>query len=137
MKENIMSGKFLPLLAGAAAVLAVPASAGPRLSHEAQLQRALEGRVAGEPVDCVSLRTARNSRIINGTAIVFDAGSTIYVNRPRSGAESLNDWDTQVTHPLSDRLCSIDTVKMVDPVTGHLSGVVFLGDFVPYRRARN
>ena len=126
-----------PLLAGAVAMEAVPAEAGPRRSPEEQLQRELRGRVAGEPVNCVNLRTIRNSRVIDRTALVFDAGGTIYVNRPRGGAESLSSWDTQVVRPFGSQLCSIDTIKMVDPVSGSFRGIVFLGDFVPYRRARN
>ena len=44
------------------------------------------------------------------TAIIYDAGSTIYVNRPHNGADALNRWDTMVTRLPSTRLCSIDTV---------------------------
>ncbi|HEX8366460.1 MAG TPA: hypothetical protein VF603_14360 [Allosphingosinicella sp.] len=136
-----MIRKLLPLLApalaGAVAIAALPAQAGPRRSPEEQLQHELRGRVAGEPVNCVNLRTIRNSRVIERTALVFDAGGTIYVNRPRAGAESLNRWDTQVVRPFGSQLCSIDPVKMVDPVSGFFRGTVFLGDFIPYRRARN
>ena len=41
-----------------------------------------------------------------------------------------------VTRLYTNRLCSIDTVRMVDPSSRMLTGIVFLGDFVPYRRAR-
>ena len=34
----------------------------------------------------------------------------------------------------STQLCNVDTVTMVDRVSGMLTGIVFLGDFVPYRR---
>jgi hypothetical protein len=58
------------------------------LSPEAQLAKALDGRVAGEPVNCLSLRSIRSSRIIDRTAIVYQVGNTLYVNRPRAGADS-------------------------------------------------
>jgi len=133
-----MARKLLSIVAIAAtAALALPAQAEQRRSPEQLLERALEGRVAGEPVSCVNLRTVRNSRIIDGTAILFDAGSTIYVNRPRSGAESLDRDDTQVVRSFTGQLCSIDTIRMVDPTSGIFRGSVFLGEFVPYRRARN
>ena len=32
------------------------------------------------------------------------------------------------------QLCNVDTVTMVDRVSGMLTGIVFLGDFIPYRR---
>ncbi len=133
-----MARKLLSLVAiTAGVVVALPAQADQRRSPEQQLERALEGRVAGEPVNCVNLRTVRNSRIIDRTAILFDAGGTIYVNRPRSGAESLDRDDTQVVRSFSNQLCSIDTIRMVDPVSGTFRGSVFLGEFVPYRRVRN
>lgn len=131
-----MTRKITALLLGTVAVLAAPAQAQ-RHSPEAQLARALEGRVAGAPVDCINLRQVRSSRVINDTAILYDAGGTIYVNRPRSGADSLNQWDTQVQRPFNNRLCSVDTVRMVDLQSGFMTGIVFLGDFVPYRRVRN
>jgi hypothetical protein len=127
--------KTLLTLAAAAAVIA-PAQAGTPDPDkgERELARALEGRVAGEPVGCIDLHRVRSSRIINRTAIVYDAGGTLYVNRPRSGARSLKDWDVMVTRPFGSRLCRVDTVQMVSPGSHMLSGLVFLGDFVPYKR---
>jgi hypothetical protein len=103
-------------------------------SPQDQLARALQGRVAGAPVDCISLHSVRSSRIIPNTAIIYDAGGVLYVNRPRNGVDSLNRFDTMVTRLNSDRLCSIDTVTMVDQGSHMMTGIVFLGEFVPYRR---
>ena len=128
--------KLLPLVAGSL-LLGGAAIAATPVDREAQLAEALDGRVAGEPVDCIDLHRIRNTRIINDTAILYDAGRTIYVNRPRAGADSLDRWDTIVTRLHSPRLCSIDTVQMIDPNSRILSGIVFLGEFVPYRRPRN
>lgn len=132
-----MTRKLLPILIGAVAIAAFPAQARERLSPEAELARALEGRVAGEPVDCVNLRTVRSSRVIRGIALLYDAGNVIYVNRPRAGADALNDWTAQVSRPFNNRLCSIDPVQLIDPFTGSFHGTVFLDEFVPYRRVRN
>ncbi len=131
-----MSKLFPLLLLSAATLAAAPASAGPRVDPETRLAQALEGRVAGEPVDCVNLSWVRSSRIIDDTAILFEAGGTIYVNRPRAGRESLDSWDTLVTRTHSSRLCSIDTVQLYDSAARMQTGTVFLGEFVPYRRPR-
>lgn len=120
----------------AAAFVVAPAAAE-RLSPEAELARAVEGRVAGEPVDCIDLNRVRNSRVIPGTAIIWDAGSVVYVNRPDSGADALNRWDAMLTRTPTGRLCSVDTVTMVDTPTHMMTGIVFLGEFVPYRRTRD
>ena len=130
--RKLLSFTALALLAAGTA-----AQAREPVDREAELARALRGRVAGEPVDCIDLYRVRQSRVITDTAILYDAGSIIYVNRPRNGAEELNQWDTLVTRTPSTRLCSIDTVDVVDLTTRALTGVVFLGEFVPYRRVRD
>ncbi|HEV2817082.1 MAG TPA: hypothetical protein VGW40_07675 [Allosphingosinicella sp.] len=125
--------KLLPLIA-ASMLIGGAASAKP-VDHEAELARRLAGRVAGDPVQCIDLHRVRSSQIINDTAIIYDAGSVIYVNRPDNGADSLNRNDTMVTRLYTTQLCNIDTVQMVDRVSGTMTGIVFLGDFIPYRRA--
>jgi hypothetical protein len=126
--------KTLILAAGALVTAAVPAQAESQRNGEAELARALEGRVPGKPVDCVRLNQVRSSRIIDGTAILYEEGGTIYVNRPRRGAESLSNWDTLVTKTFGSELCSIDVVRLYD-LSAHMErGAVFLGEFVPYRR---
>jgi hypothetical protein len=127
---------LVTLLAGTL-LLATSASAAPRLSPEARLAKALEGRVAGEPVNCISLGRVRSSRIIDDTAILYEAGSTIYVNRPRAGRESLDRWDTLVTKLFTSQLCSTDVVHLYDTSSRIQTGVVFLGEFVPYERVRS
>ena len=128
--------KLIPLIAASLVVGGAAAQARPR-GGEAQLARALEGRVAGEPVDCIDLVRVRSSRVIPGVAIIYDAGGVIYVNRPRSGADQLNHFDTLVTRTPSSRLCSVDVVHTMDLTTDTYTGSVFLDEFVPYRRARN
>ena len=128
--------KLLPLLAGSLALIAGSAQAKPA-DHEAELARTISGRVAGRPVDCIDLHQVRGSHIIPGVAIVYDAGSTIYVNRPRAGAETMNQWDVMVNRLFSNQLCSVDTVQLMDQGSHMYSGTVFLGEFVPYRRAES
>jgi hypothetical protein len=126
-----------PLLALAAlAVLASPTSADARrLSGEAELARETEGRVAGEPVECIDARRFSSSRIIEGTAIVYEApGGTLWVNVPRGGGRLLSDWDVLVTRQHSTRLCRGDLVRLFDRASLTQTGSVLLGDFVPYRR---
>ena len=127
--------KLITFLAGTL-MLGGIAQAKPQ-DREEELARAIQGRVAEAPVQCIDLHRVRSSRIINGTAIVYDAGSVIYVNRPENGADQLNQWDTMVTRTPTTRLCSVDTVTMIDRASQNFTGVVFLGDFVPYRRVRN
>ena len=126
--------KLITLLAGTLMLGGVAQAKRP--DPEAALANALRDRVAGEPVQCIDLHRIHGSRIIDGTAILYDAGSVIYVNRPTNGAEELTQWDTMVTRTSTSQLCNVDTVTMVDRGSQTFSGIVFLGDFVPYRRVR-
>jgi hypothetical protein len=126
--------KLLPLIAGALLFGATSASARPGESGEAELARALAGRAAGAPVSCIDLHRVTSSRIIPHTAIVYEVGGTLYVNRPVNGAEQLSHFDTMVTRLPTTRLCNVDTVTLVDQGSRSFTGVVFLGEFVPYRR---
>ncbi len=126
---------LIPALLAAAAIAAAPAAtAREKLAPEDQLAKLLEGRVAGEPQDCISLSTARSSQIIEKTAIVYKVGSTYWVNRPKGGAESLDDDDILVTKTTGSQLCSIDAVELRDRTSHMYAGFVSLGQFVPYKR---
>ena len=128
---------FSKLLLGGILLASLPIGAGakPRLEPEAELAQSLVGRVAGEPVDCLNLRDIRSSKIIDRTAILYEArGGTIYVNRPRAGQETLDNWDILVTRTPMNRLCSIDVVHLYDTGARMQTGAVFLGEFVPYRK---
>ena len=110
------------------------AAAAPNEPGEAKLARALQDRTAGKPLDCLTLRYAQSSTVIEGTAIVFESAGTLYVNRPASGAESLSDLRTLFTRSLTGELCRGEPVGMVDTSTGNETGGIILGQFVPYRK---
>ena len=132
--------RFLNLLPALALIgAAVPAVAATRVSEsgEAKLAKALEGRTPGKPVDCISLNRARSSQIYEGTAIVYQDGSTLYVNRPSTGAESLRRDDILVSKTYTDQLCRIDTIRLLDQGSRFERGFVGLGQFVPYTKPKS
>jgi hypothetical protein len=129
--KSVMLRTMTALLVAAAAI-ATPALARSRDNPDVQLQKLLDGRVAGKPTDCIMLRNVISSQIIDKTAIVYRVGSTLYVNQPRSGADSLERDDVLLTKTFSSDLCSTDTVQLLDWGTHFPRGFVFLGKFVPY-----
>ncbi|MCP3733093.1 hypothetical protein M9978_22050 [Sphingomonas sp. MG17] len=128
------------LTAASLAVLALPGAAmagdKPDPKGEAQLEKMLEGRVAGKPVKCLTNHTLQNATVIDRTAIVYRVGSKLYVNRPTSGADRLDDDDILVTTLYGSQLCNIDKIDLVDRGSRMWSGFVLLGEFVPYERVR-
>ncbi|MDO9370690.1 MAG: hypothetical protein Q7T68_19170 [Sphingopyxis sp.] len=130
--------RLIPTLFIAAALAAVPAasSAREKLAPEDQLAKLLEGRVAGQPQDCLPLTSLGSSQVIDKTAIVYRSGGTLWVNRPDGGAASLDDDDVLVLKTSGSQLCSIDTIELHDRSSHMYSGFVSLGKFVPYRRVK-
>lgn len=118
----------LPLVLAAPAVAATVAPSG-----EAELARMVEGRVAGEPVDCISGSAADGMQIVDGTALVFKRGRTLYVNRP-DGARTLDEWDLPVIHQFGSQLCRQDRIELRDRHSGIPGPSIFLTKFVPYVR---
>ena len=117
-------------------VFTAPASALARDMPEVQLNKLLAGRVAGKPTNCIPLNNTQSSTIIDRTAVVYRVGGRLYVNVPRSGAESLDDNDILVTRTIGSQLCSIDTVNLIDRNSRFQRGFLILGQFVPYDRPK-
>lgn len=118
------------LVAGGAAV-----SAKPKLTPEQRLDKLLEGRTAGKPVSCISQSDTRDLEVLDGVALVYRSGTTLYINKPRN-PEDLDSDDILVIRPSGSQLCRLDMVHTVDR-TGHFTtGFINLGDFVPYRRTQ-
>ena len=123
-----------PLLAAALVATAAAPAVARNDDPATQLAKLTAGRVAGKPVDCISLPQTGSSRIIDSTAIVYTVGSTLYVNRPE-GAKSLRSDDILFTKTSTSDLCRLDTVKLLDSGDRMMRGFVSLNEFVPYKRA--
>lgn len=126
--------KLIPAsLAVASLAVALPASAAHE-SGEAKLAKLLDGRVAGEPVECLSQFRNRNLEIVDRTALVFKDGDTYYVNRP-AGANFMHWSDVPVFKIYGAQMCSKDLVQLRDSSTLMPGATMVLDKFVPYKRA--
>lgn len=136
---------ILPLVAAAGLVSAIAvtpsfaeepskqAEAEAVTEGEAELAKILEGRVAGEPVKCLTRAQRRNLRIVDETAMVFRSGRTFYVNRTNS-PRFLNDWDYPVFSQFGSSLCRLDRVEMRSRSGNFPGPVLTLSDFIPYTK---
>lgn len=118
------------------AACAAPALAGAASERgEARLAAAIEGHVAGPPVNCINTRHVTSTEIIDGAAIIYRTShGRFYVNRPDAGQRSLQRGDVLVTRTTSPELCSVDVVRLYDSGARMETGSIFLGSFVPYTR---
>ena len=128
--------KYLGSILAGIALAATPAMVSaqtPAEKGEARLAKMLEGRVAGDPVSCISALRGNRLNVIDHVGLVYDAGGTIYVARA-SDPRSLSRHDVVVVDRFGSQLCKQDVVRTIDRYNGHTTGAVFLSDFVPYTR---
>lgn len=132
--------KFSALAAASAALalLAAPSTAQEAPAEltkgEAKLEQMLEGRVAGEPRQCIRMFGSDDLTTIHGTALVAKRGDTIWVNRT-AHPRSLNVNDLLVIRKFSgSQLCRLDQITTANRTGNFFNGVIFLEEFVPYRR---
>lgn len=101
---------------------------------EQRLAEMLEGRVAGEPQNCIRVRLNDQMTVIDETAYVYGRGRTIYVQRTQN-PEDIDSNDALVSRRFgANQVCRQDVVTTIDPVLGFFTGAVFFVDFVPYTR---
>ena len=104
---------------------------------EERLARMLEGRVAGEPQNCIRHRLNERLTVIDDTAYVYGRGRTIYVQRTTS-PEDIDSRDTLVSRRFnSSQVCRQDVVTTIDSFNGFFTGAVFFEEFVPYTRVED
>ena len=132
--------KRLVLTAAAIGALAAPVAAQAEdpvapTRGEAKLAKMLEGRVAGEPERCIRTFGSKSLTQIDDTALVYKDGDTVWVNYT-SSPDSIDDGDYLVIKKFdATSLCRTDQITTYSRTGNFFSGVIFLDDFVPYRKA--
>ncbi len=108
------------------------------IEGEKRLARMLEGRVKGEPQNCIRALPTQQMVAIDKTAYVYGRGNTIYVQRT-TRPRQIDNRDTLVIQRFGGgtQLCRQDLATTVDPVTQIFTGAVMFEDFVPYTRVED
>jgi hypothetical protein len=101
--------------------------------NEARLAEMLKGRTAGEPVSCIPQFQSSQIEVIEGVALVYGWGKTLYVAKPDH--PNAMQWDDiMVIKRTGSQLCNTDIIRTVDRMSGFTTGVIFLSKFVPYKK---
>ena len=123
---------LVPLMLAACAGGSEP----PRLTEKqaARLEAALEGKVAGEPVSCVSRYPGASLTAVSESVLLYRvSGRLIYRNDLIGSCTGLGRGDTLIIKPTGSQSCRGDIARSADLVTGSVTGGCALGSFTPYR----
>ena len=112
----------------------------PARSPEAQakLDKWLGGRVAGQGRNCLPADKANSPIGIDDHTMLFRDGPRIWRNELKAGQNcgDLGARRALMATNRSMRLCSSDTVHIIDLNDGSGVGGCMLGEFVPYTKAK-
>jgi hypothetical protein len=136
MRHLILSAVALATLS---ACSASTAEQGQRsLKAQQELDRYLQGKVAGAPQSCLPNYRANDMTVIDERTILFREGSRVWRNDIPGGCTGLGRPGTAlVTRQFGGSgLCRGEIAQVVDTVTGTFVGSCSLGDFVPFTGPR-
>jgi hypothetical protein len=102
----------------------------------AVLAKMLNGRTAGEPVDCIDIRKVQSIKFLNQSVVFVIKPSLTFVNSPPGGCGKAEVGLTPVTNPDNVRICNGNPIGLVDLDSGIQKGGCMLGQFVPYTKAK-
>ena len=113
-----------------APLLLLTVAAGNR--DAASVEKALAGKVAGEPKDCLNRFESAQMSVHDGL-LLFRVNSKLTYRNDMNRCSTLTDDDILVTHLYgNNQLCRGDIAQIVDRTSGFGRGSCSFGDFVPY-----
>ena len=132
--------KTLPLILAAAAALGSCATASPEemaaqaARDQAKLASLTAGKVAGQPMSCLSNWRSRDMVVVNENVVAFrDGRKRVYVNAMNGPCNGLGPGrGALVTQTTGSSLCRGDIAQVLDTVSRTSLGSCSFGDFVPY-----
>jgi hypothetical protein len=124
---------------GAVALLGSASAQQATRSPQAQqeLAKALSGRVAGQPVDCINdFRSQVKMTVIDDNTLLFRDGKVVYLQTPPGGCANISNKTNALTTRRSstNQLCAGDINQVVQPSSGIFRGSCAFGQFVPYKK---
>ncbi len=120
--------------------LSMATASPPDRDHDVDDQRlakAINGRVPGKPIDCVTLLRPRYNTEIIGDKILYRRNNRlVYINQTSGGCSVSPDLDILVFNNVSSQLCRGTIVRTFNPLAGQTTGGCTLGSFTPYTAAK-
>jgi hypothetical protein len=131
------------MLASFAAMSCAPLTTNPApqpltTKQSQSLSKALEGRQAGQPTNCVSRNSSVSFTRISDDIILYKPyGNIVYQNKLPFTCRGLGrDDDIMVFDAYGSSYCKGDTIRLVDRNNGFQGNICRLGAFVPFKKKR-
>jgi hypothetical protein len=121
----------------AAGLLAVLGAAAPAAPRDDDLAKALAGRTAGKPTNCLNTQGMSGPQIIDDHTILYrESGRRIWRNDLPDACPSLRPMTTIILRVYGSQTCRNDTFRTIDSGSRIPSGICRLGSFTPYDKPK-
>ena len=121
------------LPAAALALVAGAALAQTATTSDAKRQLALQGKVIGEPISCLTTREIEDTDAVTDRVLLFHLkNGRTYRNDLPNACPRITRNGSAIAYVTTGRLCAIDIVQVNEPSTGFAYGGCQLGKFVRY-----
>ncbi len=118
----------------ALAIVAGAALAQTATTSDAKRQLALQGKVIGEPISCLTTREIEDTDAVTDRVLLFHLknGRTYRNDLPNACPRITRNGSAIGYRTIGTRLCAIDVVQVTEPSSGFAYGGCQLGKFVRY-----
>ena len=125
---------IIPAAALSLAACAAYAGASRQEVVTAAEQRALEGKVIGEPRSCITSRDIEDTDAITDRVVLFHMknGRTYRNDLPHACPQLTRSGSAFAYSTPTSQLCAIDIIQVTEPTTGFGYGACTLGKFTRY-----
>ena len=128
----------LAIMIGALALAGCAANAGSggQTSAERDLAKALEGRVAGKPQDCISTTSADGPQIVDKRTLLYRDGRRVWVNDLGDSCPGLDQDDLLIVELHGSQICRNDKFRATERGSVVPGAYCFFGSFTPYTKPK-
>ena len=127
---------LFPLLAIALTGCAASATPQANPGDDKDLAKALAGRTAGKPVDCIDRSFAGGPEIIDNKTLLDRSGRHIYRNDLEASCPSLRETSILVIEAHGSQMCRNDLFRPTEPGGVVPGPICRLGKFTPYDKPK-
>lgn len=117
------------------AVLALLVLVGAK-NDSSELDKALAGRVAGQPQNCIDTNSNDGPQIIDNRTLIYRSAGRVWRNTLPDECPSLRDDSILIVEVYGAQLCSDDRFRTVTRGLSIPSAYCRLGRFVPYTKPK-
>lgn len=100
------------------------------------LDKALAGRSAGTPIDCIDRTSLSGPEIIDSTTLIYRSGSHVWRNTLEGSCPALRQSSILIIEAHGSQMCRNDLFRATEQGSSVPGPICRLGKFTPYEKPK-